>query len=107
MSRPVLAVNKLPPLVGWAVKLARHFGYGAACGAVYALLIGLVRPAMLAGVLAGLAVWKASYDGWIPTLGIMPPPEQDERGRTTAMVLAHLAYGAALGLMLERITERR
>lgn len=90
-----------------AVKLTEHFGFGTAAGAAFGLLSAIIRPTMVTGVLAGLAVWKASYDGWIPAAGIMPPPEEDEQGRALTMVLAHVAYGLALGALVERWTARR
>jgi len=89
------------------VMLAQHVGFGAACGAVFGALTAVVRPTTVAGVLAGLAIWKASYDGWIPATGIMPPPEKDEEGRQVTMVVAHIAYGLALGAIVDRLTSRR
>ncbi len=106
VTDPIVDVPRLPRAARWTIKLAEHFGYGAAGGALFALLTALVRPALFAGVLAGLAIWKASYDGWIPALGILPPPDRDERGRTATMLLAHVAYGAALGLTLDRSADR-
>src|SRR3546814_15875012 len=46
---------------------AAHHGYGAAAGA----LLAAARPAMIArfGSMAGVAVWAASYFGWIPAMG--------------------------------------
>jgi uncharacterized membrane protein YagU involved in acid resistance len=54
------------------------------------------------GALYGLALWLVSYQGWIPALGLLPPPEQDAQGRTMAMIAAHLVYGAMLGWMARR-----
>jgi hypothetical protein len=88
------------------VVLAQHFGFGASVGALFGATTALIRPTMAAGLLAGLAVWKASYDGWIPALRIMPPPEEDEAGRQTTMFLAHVAYGIALGYVVDRLTAR-
>lgn len=89
------------PLVGVA-----HFGYGAACGAAFGLVTGVLRPTWVAGVLAGLAVWKASYDGWLPATGIMPPPEEDEQGRVATMIAAHVVFGLAMGVLMEQIEHR-
>lgn len=89
------------------VKLAAHFGFGAAGGAGYGLLTSVVPVHPLTGVLTGLGIWKGSYDGWIPALGIMPPPEEDEQGRVVTMVLAHVAYGLALALVLRRLLPER
>jgi hypothetical protein len=79
-----------------------HFGYGLAGGVLFAAgarrLLPQVRgvgPA--AGAAFGVAVWALSYVGWVPALGIMPPPHRDRPGRPTAMVLAHIIYGALVG----------
>jgi hypothetical protein len=77
-----------------------HFAFGAAAGGVF----GLVRrrlplPPVLAGVAYGAGVWFVSYKGWVPALGIMPPPERDRPGRPQSMLVAHLVYGATLGLL--------
>lgn len=78
-----------------------HFGYGAGCGAVF----GLAAPRFqtrgargLVGLGFGAAVWAASYAAWIPALGLMPTPPKDQPLRPTVMVLAHLIFGALLGL---------
>jgi uncharacterized membrane protein YagU involved in acid resistance len=77
--------------------LAGHIGYGAACGAVFAI----ARPALpesriTAGLLFGETVWGVSYLGYLPVLGIYPFPEDDSRARTATMILAHAVYGVAL-----------
>ena len=102
----VVGVEKVPDQWLTPVKLVQHVGFGAAGGALFGLLTGIIRPTTVAGVLAGLGIWKASYDGWIPALNIMPPPEEDEQGRQAAMVIAHIAYGLALGAIVERLTAR-
>lgn len=88
------------------LMLAEHFAFGAVGGAAFGLATGVIRPTTVAGLLAGLAIWKASYDGWVPALRIMPPPEEDESGRVVTMVIAHVAYGLALGTLLDRWTRR-
>jgi len=85
--------------------LTQHIGFGAAGGAIYALLSTVVRPNALTGLIAGLAIWKISYDGWIPALKIMPPPTEDERGRQIALLAAHAAYGLTLGALLGRLSS--
>ena len=106
LSEPVIKVRELDEPLQTAVKLAEHFGFGAATGALFGLASGVLRPTVVAGVLAGLAVWKASYDGWIPAMKILPPPEEDEEGRQLAMLLAHIAYGLALGILVDRWTAK-
>lgn len=90
---------------------AAHVAYGAATGALYALLPPPARGS-LSGMAYGVAVWGASYLGWIPKLGLMRSPSRDRGGRPTAMVLAHVAFGLALDRTLAtwpraRVDRRR
>lgn len=81
-----------------------HFGYGALAGTLYAAprRRGRRRSA-LAGVAYGAGVWAASYLGWIPALRILPSAMREPRERNTMMVLAHVAWGAALALVFDRL----
>lgn len=81
-----------------------HLGFGAMGGAVYGLVRGRVPhgPGALAGVAWGLLIWTVSYRGWIPALGLLPPPSRDRPGRPTAMIAAHVVYGAVLGALTDR-----
>lgn len=86
--------------------LAGHFGYGAACGAVY----GLVRPLLpgstpAAGLLFGEAVWGVSYIGYLPALNLYPAPEEDVKPRTATMILAHAIFGLTLAETDRRLAE--
>ena len=82
--------------------LVAHYGFGASMGALFGLLPAYPRNPVLRGALFGLGVWSASYMGWIPKLGIMPPPRHDKPGRPAVMIAAHLVYGAVLGLKTRR-----
>lgn len=84
-----------------ALAVLAHFAFGGASGAGYALAADAVghEPNALSGSAFGMLVWAASYAGWVPQLGIMPPPSKDRPGRPTAMILAHLVYGASLGAL--------
>jgi len=81
---------------------AAHLGFGAGAGVIFSLLRRLVPrvPAWLVGVVYGLGVWAVSYKGWIPALGILPPPERDRPGRPVTMVAAHVVYGLVLGALV-------
>lgn len=92
-----------------------HLGFGATQGAIYALLQDFASqrfakvkaPSITTSVPFALAVWAASYAGWIPALNILPKPRNDRPGRPTSMVLAHILYGATLSGVLRRSRERR
>jgi hypothetical protein len=64
-----------------------------------------VIPASLAGVGYATGIWSASYLGWVPALGLMPPAEQDDRSRQTVLLVAHWVYGVILGTVVERLTQ--
>lgn len=77
-----------------------HLGFGAATGVLFGFLHRHLRlgiPAELHGIIFALGLWAVSYEGWLPVLGIMPPPERDRPGRPIVMILAHVVYGAVLG----------
>lgn len=82
-----------------AASLA-HVAFGAGGGAAFAVLHRRLRlpvPVVAQGVAFGLAVWAASYQGWMPALGILPPASDDRPGRRRAMIAAHVVYGGVLG----------
>jgi len=83
-----------------ALTTLNHLGYGAAAGALYALLERLLPPRVpdiVKGALYGALVWAASYQVWVPALDLMPHPKHDRPGRPSSMLLAHLVYGGTLG----------
>lgn len=91
-----------------AASLA-HLVFGAGGGATFALLhrrFDLPVPAVAQGVAFGLAVWAASYQGWIPALGILPPADDDRPGRRRAMVAAHIVYGTVLGAAQAQVARQ-
>lgn len=95
-----------------ALTYAGHFGYGAAVGAAYPLLTRpLPGPAAARGAAYGLAVWAGSYLGFLPAFRLWGPPAHQaaspRAARTTVLlVLAHLVWGAALGLVHEALASR-
>jgi uncharacterized protein DUF6789 len=99
-GRPSRTATKL-------LAVAGHFAFGGTCGAGYTLAADAVdrEPGPISGGAFGLLIWAISYAGWLPGLGIMPPPSKDRPGRPTAMVLAHLVYGATLGMLTRRRTH--
>lgn len=83
------------------LTMAAHFGYGAATGALYAL----VRPGSgpLAGAGYGVLVWAASYLGWIPAGGILRRATRHPLRRNALMIGVHLVWGAATALVLREL----
>ena len=81
--------------------LAAHFGYGAATGALYAL----VRPrgGILAGAAYGVLVWTVSYFGIMPGLRILRPAHDHPLRRDALMVAAHLVWGSTMAGTLREL----
>ncbi|MDH2445442.1 hypothetical protein QDR37_15960 [Amnibacterium sp. CER49] len=101
---PVLLVKKvlpnLPEAVAQPLSWAAHLGYGAVGGALLPVLLRRVTPAR--GLAYGLAIYAASYEGWVPVAGVLPPAHADDRRRVATMLAAHVVYGAVLGRLLRR-----
>ena len=91
-----------------AASTVMHFGYGGAVGALYPYASQrLPGPTLLRGALFGLAVWAASYLGWLPAEGILRPATREPAGRNTMMIGAHLVWGAATAVVSERLLRPR
>ena len=131
MSIPMLAAGRLgvmgtqPPqaivqrTLGWTSRLpwrrgqtdtlssAAHIGFGAAAGIGFSLARQALPAANLpgAGIVYALGVWASAYLGWVPALGILPRADRDRPGRPIVMIVAHVVYGAILGLLTRRGPE--
>jgi len=93
-----------------ALATVTHVAFGASCGVVFALVrrrLGMRAPAWLQGIPFGLGVWAVSYKGWVPALGILPPPEHDRPSRVRTMIAAHVVYGVVLGAVEGRGQRRQ
>lgn len=95
------AVSREVPLD--VATAAAHLGFGAAMGALYAVVLGGRRPSVVSGVVFGTAVWAVSYAGWVPAAGIMPAPSDDRPGRPSSMLVSHWVFGAALARTLRML----
>ena len=54
------------------------------------------------GTAFGLVVCAASYAGWIPAVGVLPPPHRDNPRRAWTMLIGHVIYGSVLGAFVDR-----
>lgn len=105
-----------PQAPGWELKTyLGHFAYGAAVGAIYAMLTspprlsrGSIRsrgstPSVATeGALYGVAVWTLSYLGWLPLAGLHPSATREPARRNVLMLVAHLIWGATTACTLRR-----
>lgn len=92
------------PLIG--LSLAAHFAYGAATGALLPLIIGRTRHPLVAGGGYGLAVWAASYVGWLPAAKILRPATEHPARRNALMLLSHWVWGASTAAVTVALTSR-
>lgn len=86
-----------------AATVTAHFAYGTAAGALYGALPGRRSGhAVLSGLGYGLAVWAASYLGWLPAMNCPAAAPREPASRNGLMVIAHLVWGTTLGWMLSK-----
>lgn len=85
-----------------ALTTIAHLGYGTGVGLLFSVGARAARlpsAGPVVGAAYGLLVWAVSYAGWVPALGILPPPHHDRPDRQGVMVIAHLVYGSVLGAL--------
>ncbi|HEX7003272.1 MAG TPA: DUF1440 domain-containing protein [Trueperaceae bacterium] len=88
--------------------MTTHFGFGAAMGTLYGLGAPALRlPPALTGIGYGLAVWAGNYAGILPALGLQRAPKHRPASLNATMIIGHVVWGAALGLVEERLRARR
>ncbi|HYJ82786.1 MAG TPA: hypothetical protein VEW26_08095 [Allosphingosinicella sp.] len=96
------------PLAGEVAKdvtTAAHFAYGAAMGAMIAAMNP--DPRKRTGAAAGVAVWLASYMGWIPAVGTLEPATRHPARRNLLMIGVHLVWGAATASAIRELRAAR
>lgn len=86
-----------------AATVLAHFGFGATTGVFYAEVRKyLPGPPAVQGMLFGLGVWTSFYLGLLPAAGILSPATEHPARRNALMIVAHLIWGAVLGIAVER-----
>jgi hypothetical protein len=98
--------DQLTPAAMDAISLAAHLAYGASTGAVFGALASRPRGhahEVARGTAFGIAVFAASYLGWLPALRLQPRVTRWSAERLGLMVAAHVVWGAALGGLKESL----
>jgi uncharacterized membrane protein YagU involved in acid resistance len=95
---PVATTRSLDEHGRQAATMAAHFGYGAATGALYALVA--LRSGLVTGAAYGVLVWVVSYFGIMPGLRILRPAHGHPGRRNALMIAAHLVWGSTLARTL-------
>lgn len=87
------------------ITVAAHFAYGAAMGALIAAMNP--DPGKRGGAVAGVAVWLASYMGWIPAVGTLEPATRHPARRNALMIGVHVVWGSATAAAMREIRLAR
>ena len=106
MERKLTGRRRLPPHARRVATMPAHYAYGAAAGLAYGLLragAARVPPAAL-GSVWGLAVWAASYQGWLPAAGITPATTDRPPAERVTPIAAHLVFGLATAYAFEALS---
>lgn len=87
--------------------MAAHLAYSAGFGALYGLVRRKVNgvPSSLAGALFGLAVWGLSFEGLMPTLGMMRATTDLPMKKWPPDIMGHIIYGAATAGVYEALED--
>jgi uncharacterized membrane protein YagU involved in acid resistance len=99
------AGTELPSERAKDVTTAAHFAYGAAMGAMISALNP--EPSRKTGAAAGMAVWLASYMGWIPAMHVLEPATKHPARRNLLMIGVHVVWGAATASAMRELREAR
>jgi uncharacterized membrane protein YagU involved in acid resistance len=107
MFRKVATPTEWPSNIQQNASLISHFGYGIACGAVYAALAPHLRASPFKkGILFGTSVWAASYYGILPALGLRPTGPQMSASRNSMMFLTHVIWGLSLAHVENELQQK-
>jgi uncharacterized membrane protein YagU involved in acid resistance len=89
------------------LTMISHFGYGVVCALLYSTIAprSSAKPWMT-GSFFGALVWATSYLGWIPAFGFKTSAYKLTGERNLQMFLAHLVWGASLGIAESELRNR-
>ena len=87
------------------LTVASHFLYGAACGSL--LAAASERPGKATGAAAGVAIWLASYMGWIPAARLLEPATMHPVRRNALMIGVHIVWGTATAAAIAELSDAR
>ena len=100
---PRMIVDRLLPTLdertATVVTALSHFGYGLVAGGGAGVLLPRAGGRTTGGVVFGLALWAAGYEGWVPLIGALPPAHRDDPRRAITMILGHVVFGATFGVL--------
>lgn len=97
-----------PPQQRLATTIS-HYGYGAAMGMAYGLLLSprpWQRGHLARGVGFGLGVYAISYLGWLPAMQSRASANRQPTQNNATMLLAHFVWGISLSAMDAWLSRR-
>jgi hypothetical protein len=53
--------------------------------------------------MVGMALWTASYLGWLPAFGLRRSAVKESGGQSLQMICAHLVWGATAAAIIDGI----
>lgn len=106
MERKLMGRRRLDRHTRRVATMPAHYAYGAGAGLGYGLLRAGAAgaPPALLGTAWGLALWAASYQGWLPAAGIIPATTDRPRPQRVAPIAAHVVYGLATAYAFEALS---
>jgi uncharacterized membrane protein YagU involved in acid resistance len=107
MTQMVGLPQKLSSRARVDLTMISHFGYGVVCALLYSTIAprSSAKPWMT-GSFFGALVWATSYLGWIPAFGFKTSAYKLTGERNLQMFLAHLVWGASLGIAESELRNR-
>ena len=97
--------REVPKIAETVAANALHFSYGASGGALYALLRPKSENLILEGAALGTAIWAIGYLGWLPAVGLLPPPTEQKPIQVFTPVWQHWLYGVVTIAAYEQLRK--
>jgi hypothetical protein len=94
------------PRLSWISAVA-HLIIGAGAGATYGAAVPRRSWGPVTGAAFGLAVWVVGYEGVMPAVTDIRPAHRDDGPSALTIFVAHIIYGAALGLLVSRSRDKQ
>ncbi len=99
----------LPRSAFGASWMLLHFGYGTMSGVAYAFVQELLsrKQPFLTGPLFGMVLWVIGYCGWLPAVGLYPPPTRlPKRTLGAELITTHVIYGTVTAVTHRLVRSR-
>jgi hypothetical protein len=96
-----VAAHLAEPQLSWVSAVA-HLAVGGVAGAAYGVVVPKRLRGAPSGVVFGLGVWATGYEIVMPAATDIAPAHRDKRSRAATIFIAHVIFGAVLGLSAAR-----